>query len=370
MSSNKIHSKSGKDSGQGELTEAEINRLADIIYAREFKDGKGLVGLTEEERRKIMDSTPRAKRDGAYFKELDGMVRHTRERIAHEFPADWMPAGYWQEDGDLAEEPETEEKEISIRWYKRKVLRICAVAAVTLAVVFFGCRLAMGEYRKAVRMASAGQAFFCGRDSSMLLSDGTKVDLQGGSKLYAGTDFGDTARCVYIDGQGFMDVKRDTQRPYNVAMPHGLSLKVLGTAFNINAYSDNPLSEITVSRGCVTISNNRTGKEYGRFYKGDRFTYNHETGEAVRSRAAGDVARWMHPGSFALHGASVAEFRQGMFEMFGVDVTILDNAIPADAEIYSDVSPEKPTLETVLSQVCRVYSACSSRNGRKIIIYK
>lgn len=358
-----------KDTNHIALTDAEIKRLADIIYAQKFKDGNEITQLSEKERQKIMTGIPMTKKDKNYYEELDELIYHTRERIANDFPADWMPDDYWN-DKKTACDPITKKKGISIHCHKHKVLRLCAAAAVILIVVLFGGRLTLREYQKSVRMASAGQSYNCSMDSSMLLSDGTKVDLQGGSRLFAGTNFGDTTRSVYLDGQGFMDVKHDTQRPYNVEMPHGLSLTVLGTAFNINAYSDNPLSEITVSRGCVSIQNSRTGRNYGLFYKGERFTYNYETGEAIRSRVAGDMARWMRPENFTLHGVSIAQFRQEMFEMYGVEVTILDDAIPADAEIYSDLSPEKPTLDTVLAQVCQTYSAYSSRNGRKIIIYK
>ncbi|MFR7880018.1 MAG: FecR domain-containing protein [Butyricimonas paravirosa] len=44
-------------------------------------------------------------------------------------------------------------------------------------------------------------------------------------------------RRVKIEGEGFFDVKPDATKPFHVEIPGGESIRVLGTSFNVSAYS-------------------------------------------------------------------------------------------------------------------------------------
>ncbi|MCF6404654.1 FecR domain-containing protein [Chitinophaga filiformis] len=72
----------------------------------------------------------------------------------------------------------------------------------------------------------------------LVLSDGTKVWLNADSRLRYPSLFSKDARLVNIEGEAYFEVASDAERPFMVQNAHA-TIKVLGTAFNINTYDSN-----------------------------------------------------------------------------------------------------------------------------------
>lgn len=89
------------------------------------------------------------------------------------------------------------------------------------------------------------------------LPDGSTVWLMAKSSLsYMPQQYGQANRSIRLEGEGFFDVQPDTARPFIVY--HGdIYTRVLGTAFNIEAYGDESDIRISLVRGKVAV--NRTG---------------------------------------------------------------------------------------------------------------
>jgi len=87
----------------------------------------------------------------------------------------------------------------------------------------------------------------------ILLPDGSKVHLKGGSTLtYAqGFSAGGT-REVYLDGEAFFEIKRDLSKPFLV-LTRSIVTKVLGTSFLVKAYSSDKKAEVSVRTGKVSV---------------------------------------------------------------------------------------------------------------------
>ncbi len=93
-----------------------------------------------------------------------------------------------------------------------------------------------------------------GQKSVLLLADGTKVWLNADSRLNYGKDFGaGTTREVYLDGEAFFDVARNEAKPF-VVHTSAISIKVLGTAFNVKSYTTDKTIETTLIHGKVSIN--------------------------------------------------------------------------------------------------------------------
>ena len=91
-----------------------------------------------------------------------------------------------------------------------------------------------------------------GRSFSVVLSDGTKVWVNALSKLYYPVEFDGAERRVKIEGEAFFEVKKNEKIPF-VVETKTYSVKVLGTKFNVNAYSEEKSVATTLVSGSVEI---------------------------------------------------------------------------------------------------------------------
>jgi transmembrane sensor len=97
-----------------------------------------------------------------------------------------------------------------------------------------------------------------GKTSEVLLPDGTKVFLNAGSRLVYPENFSGKTREVFLIGEAFFDVKHDQDHPFIVQVSD-LHIKVLGTRFNISAYSGENIIETVLVEGKVRLEKNNAG---------------------------------------------------------------------------------------------------------------
>lgn len=94
----------------------------------------------------------------------------------------------------------------------------------------------------------------------MVLPDGTRVWVNSASELSYPLAFGKSIRKVELRGEAYFEVAHEKNRPFIVSTAHG-DVKVLGTAFNLRAYS-NASSNVTLINGSIQLTNtNKTTKQ-------------------------------------------------------------------------------------------------------------
>ena len=96
-----------------------------------------------------------------------------------------------------------------------------------------------------------------GQKAEFTLPDGSKIHLNGGSKLAYNTTYNDRLREVTLEGEAFFDVKRDKEKPF-IVKTSAFNVEVLGTSFNVSTYDDEDTSEITLVEGEVKLSLNNS----------------------------------------------------------------------------------------------------------------
>jgi len=94
---------------------------------------------------------------------------------------------------------------------------------------------------------------------SLTLSDGTKVWLNSESSLKYPTAFNGNAREVEITGEAYFEVRSQESGARSGASPFivrkkDVSVTVLGTHFNVNAYDDEDVIKVTLLEGSVRMS--------------------------------------------------------------------------------------------------------------------
>jgi ferric-dicitrate binding protein FerR (iron transport regulator) len=96
-----------------------------------------------------------------------------------------------------------------------------------------------------------------GRQFRIVLPDGTKVWLNAASSLRYPVAFTGNTREVQIVGEAYFEVTTDAHKPFSVHFSEHGVVEVLGTAFNINAYTDEPRVKATLLRGSIRVNRQR-----------------------------------------------------------------------------------------------------------------
>jgi ferric-dicitrate binding protein FerR (iron transport regulator) len=84
------------------------------------------------------------------------------------------------------------------------------------------------------------------------LPDGTVVWLNSGSTIKFPDLFADNAREVTLNGEAFFEVAQDKKKPFYVNLGE-LSVKAVGTSFNVTAYPNEKTYETTLISGDILI---------------------------------------------------------------------------------------------------------------------
>lgn len=92
-----------------------------------------------------------------------------------------------------------------------------------------------------------------GQRHKVLLSDGTLVQLNAGSRLTFPAAFSGKTREVYLKGEGFFEVSENAKQPFIVKTDY-VNIKVLGTTFNVSAYEDEGFMTTVLVEGKVNVS--------------------------------------------------------------------------------------------------------------------
>lgn len=114
------------------------------------------------------------------------------------------------------------------------------------------------------------------------LADGTKVWLNSASRLQYPVVFSGDKREVYLEGEAYFEVKRDTAKPF-VVHAGSQEITVLGTSFGVTAYEGETNDYTTLVSGKVKVAFERTDKSYI-LQPGMQVTYNKESGEVTERK--------------------------------------------------------------------------------------
>lgn len=136
-------------------------------------------------------------------------------------------------------------------------MRYAAVVMITFGLTWFAKDLRVGTpelatLSKAQVLHSNEVSVLYGSRSKITLPDGSTVNLNSGSVLRYPAQFDNENRKVSIEGEAYFDVKKDPNHPFLVRT-NGVTVRVLGTKFNVKSYPDEKTVETTLVTGKVEL---------------------------------------------------------------------------------------------------------------------
>lgn len=181
------------------------------------------------------------------------------------------------------------------------------------------------------------------RQYHLELSDGTKVWLNASSSITFPTSFAANERKVAITGEVYFEVAKDKSKPFKV-MVNDMTVNVLGTHFNVNAYEDEATVNTTLLEGSVMI----TEKSKKILLKPGQQAEKQKSGAiAVNDDVNLDEVMGWKNGLFYFENANLQMVLRQLSRWYDVDV-VYEKGVPARAfegEIQRDLK---------LSQVLRI----------------
>ena len=199
-------------------------------------------------------------------------------------------------------------------------------------------------------------------DFNFTMSDGTRVWINAASTLKYPAKFAADSRTVYASGEIYLEVAKDAGRPFYVVVD-GITVKVLGTSFNIRAYADENDTKVTLLEGKIAAQINN--KEYtltpGKQLKRDK-TFG-ET--SVRTVDPAEIVSWTR-GYYIFKKARLQEVVNTLKNWYGVNIMLSSGASDI---IYTGVVNKEEKLEVFLRRLEEVSNVKCSCNGKFVTIY-
>jgi transmembrane sensor len=140
-----------------------------------------------------------------------------------------------------------------------RFVKYAAVILVTIGITLSARSIFINITKKQVLAEQDDNSIISvsyGSKSKVVLPDGTKVSLNSGSTLKYPAKFSKISRNVYVEGEAYFDVTKDKKHPFYVKT-RDITIKVLGTKFNVKAYTDENIIQTTLVSGCIEIFSNK-----------------------------------------------------------------------------------------------------------------
>jgi transmembrane sensor len=197
------------------------------------------------------------------------------------------------------------------------------------------------------------------------LPDGTKVWLNSESSIHFPTGFRGKERRVQITGEAYFEVTPDKEMPF-IVEKGDMQVEVLGTHFNVNAYSDESAIKTTLLEGSVKVSALSGSERLAILKPGEQVSLSHSSqlSQPIPVQTD-DVVAWKN-GLFHFESADIKTVMRQLARWYDVDVVYEGAAVKNDP-LFIEIS-RNTKLSDVLKVLEESGGAKFSIQGRKIIV--
>lgn len=201
-----------------------------------------------------------------------------------------------------------------------------------------------------------------GGEFTLTLSDGTKVWLNSQSKIRYPVIFNDITREVYLEGEAYFEVAKDSRHPFHVNARNGVNIEVLGTSFNVRSYTDENAIETVLEEGSVRMSQ---GKDSVILSPGNKATY--LPNEPIRLTTVNTelYTAWRH-GQYIFMEESVENILKQLSRWYDIEVFYSNEA--AKSVVFSGDVRKYDDINTLLEAMEIAGGIHFKINGKTLIV--
>ncbi len=200
-----------------------------------------------------------------------------------------------------------------------------------------------------------------------LLSDGTIINLQPKGRIEFPATFTGNQREIRLTGEAFFDVAKDKQRPF-VINTDEVTIKVLGTSFNVKAYSGSREITVAVKTGKVSVSSNNPvlnpGAQEIILTPNEEAIYNTEDDNFSKKLVAEPQLILAKPTLFEMQydATPVKKIFEVLEENYGIDI-VFNEKLLADCTLTTSMEEEGlfERVEIICQAIGAHYTVVDSR---------
>lgn len=135
-------------------------------------------------------------------------------------------------------------------YFIREFLKIASVVVITVGVT--AALFSVGKDRDDVNVAMQTITVPAGQRVNLDLPDGSNVWLNAGTTMKYPVSFMKGKREVILNGEAYFEVAHNEKSPF-VVRTHAMDIEVLGTKFNVEAYSKKAVFEASLMQGKIRV---------------------------------------------------------------------------------------------------------------------
>jgi len=155
-----------------------------------------------------------------------------------------------------------------------------------------------------------------GGEYQVVLPDGSKVWLNSASSLHFPSTFTGNQRVVDLTGEAYFEVAKNKENPFLVKVGD-MQVKVLGTHFNINAYSDEDAIKTSLLEGSIKITKGNTSRL---LKPGEQAVLENKEGQVEITHANMDEVMAWKKGLFQFDGADINTIMRKIGRWYNVEI--------------------------------------------------
>ena len=198
----------------------------------------------------------------------------------------------------------------------------------------------------------------------LVLSDGTKVYLNADTRLVYPVVFGTDKREVFVKGEAYFEVSRDTARQF-IVKTEGLDIRVLGTSFNINAYPEAGYPTATLTSGKIQAC--CEGEEYT-LEAGQQIRRNPLTGQIEVENVNTELYTCWKDGYYYFEACHLEDIMNTLSRWYSFQVFFQEDDLKEI--LYSGYLKRYDDVERLFRKFEQTRDICFVREGNTVIIQK
>lgn len=232
---------------------------------------------------------------------------------------------------------------MSRRQLFRKIASYAAIVIPFVILSYFAGRYFTSASGQKGELTLLEVAVPNGSKTQMKLQDGSMVWLNAGSKLQYDSEFGRTNRKLVLSGEAYFEVTKNEETPFIVETGE-VKVKVLGTHFNVTAYSENSEIKVALLEGAVEMTPDKSNTVF--LKPGDLVYYYTTTRQTVISPSSTDHALDWRENRLIFTGETFEQITRTLERNFDVKVSIHNRQIKTRQFAGDFVNNE--TIEQIL----------------------